>query len=47
MHGRLQTQVCEVDMTAMDAEEEGMVCGGRIEVLLEKADSFRGKMITE
>ena len=46
-HADRQTQVCGVDMTAMDAEEEGMVCGGRIEVLLEKADSFRGKMIAE
>lgn len=44
-HAERQTQVCEVDMTAMDAEEEGMVCGGRIEVLLEKADSFRGRNV--
>lgn len=35
-HAEKKTQVCQVDMTAMDAEEEGMVCGGRIEVLLEK-----------
>lgn len=35
-HPEKKTEVCEVDMTAMDAEEEGMVCGGRIEVLLEK-----------
>lgn len=27
--------VCEVDMTAQEAEEEGMVCGGRIRVMLE------------
>ena len=36
-----------IRMTTDNAEEEGMVCGGRIEVLLEKADSFRGKMIAE
>lgn len=29
-------QICEVDMTTETAEEEGMVCGGRIEVMLEK-----------
>lgn len=46
-HADRRIQICEVDMTAMDAEEEGMVCGGRIEVLLEKADNFRGKIITE
>lgn len=39
-HPDRQAQICEVDMTAMDAEEKGMVCGGRIEVLLEKTDSF-------
>ena len=35
-HAEKKTQICQVDMTAMDAEEKGMVCGGRIEVLLEK-----------
>lgn len=29
-------QICEVDMTTESAEDEGMVCGGRIEVMLEK-----------
>ena len=28
-------QLCKVDMTADDAEEEGMVCGGVVEVMLE------------
>lgn len=28
-------RLCEVDMTAAEAEEEGMICGGRITVLLE------------
>jgi xanthine dehydrogenase accessory factor len=30
-----ECKICEVDMTGRDAEEEGMVCGGTIEVLLE------------
>ncbi|SHK67344.1 XdhC family protein [Hespellia stercorisuis] len=29
-------RLCRVDMTGKDAEEDGMVCGGVIEVLLEK-----------
>lgn len=29
-------QICMVDMTREAAEEEGMVCGGRIEVMLER-----------
>ena len=29
-------ELISVSMTACDAEEEGMVCGGVIEVLLEK-----------
>ncbi len=28
-------QLCQVDMTGREAEEEGMVCGGAIEVMLE------------
>ena len=28
-------QVCHIDMTGQDAEDEGMVCGGVIDVLLE------------
>ena len=29
-------QVCKVDMTAEAAEDEGMVCGGVVEVMLER-----------
>ena len=29
-------QICRVDMTAGEAEDEGMVCGGVVEVMLEK-----------
>lgn len=29
-------QICPVNMTSEEAEEEGMVCGGQIEVLLER-----------
>lgn len=29
-------KLCQVDMTGTDAEEEGMVCGGVVEVLLER-----------
>lgn len=32
---RTEPELCHVDMTGKDAEEEGMVCGGVIEVLLE------------
>lgn len=32
---RTKPQLCHIDMTGKDAEEEGMVCGGVIEVLLE------------
>ena len=28
-------QICKVDMTADAAEDEGMVCGGVVEVMLE------------
>lgn len=31
--------VTVVDMTAREAEEEGMVCGGRIQVMLEVTGS--------
>lgn len=31
-------QLCRVDMTADMAEEEGMVCGGVVQVMLERAD---------
>lgn len=31
-----ERRICHEDMTADEAEEEGMVCGGSIEVLLEK-----------
>jgi xanthine dehydrogenase accessory factor len=34
-HPKGQLHVCRVDLCASDAEEEGMVCGGVIEVLLE------------
>lgn len=33
--GEDQAKICHVDMTADDAAEEGMVCGGIIDVLLE------------
>ena len=33
---RVQFQICTVDMTREAAEEEGMVCGGKIEVMLER-----------
>ena len=26
-------QICHIDMTGIDAEDEGMVCGGVIDVL--------------
>ena len=29
-------QIGHVDMTGEDAEEEGMVCGGKVKVLLEE-----------
>lgn len=29
-------QICKVDMTASEAEDEGMVCGGVVEVMLER-----------
>ena len=30
-----RAQLCHVDLTETDAEEEGMVCGGTLEVLLD------------
>lgn len=33
--GMPKARICQVDMTGNDAEEEGMVCGGEISVLLE------------
>ena len=30
-----QTRICHVDMTGNEAEEEGMVCGGEVDVFLE------------
>ena len=33
--GMPKARICQVDMTGNDAEEEGMVCGGVISVLLE------------
>ena len=33
--GEPRFQVCRVDMTADAAEDEGMVCGGVVEVMLE------------
>ena len=33
--GETGIRICHVDMNGSDAEEEGMVCGGTIDVLLE------------
>ena len=33
--GETKPQVCHIDMTGQDVEDEGMVCGGVIDVLLE------------
>jgi len=33
--GKPEIRICQVDMTGEDAEEEGMICGGVIRVLLE------------
>jgi xanthine/CO dehydrogenase XdhC/CoxF family maturation factor len=30
-----QARICHVDMTGNEAEEEGMVCGGEVDVFLE------------
>jgi xanthine dehydrogenase accessory factor len=34
--GEGQARLMEVELTAQAGEEEGMVCGGKIEVLLER-----------
>lgn len=34
--GQPEFQVCKVDMTAGEAEDAGMVCGGTAEVMLER-----------
>lgn len=34
--GKPDFQICKVDMTASEAEDEGMVCGGVVEVMLER-----------
>lgn len=31
----MRPQLCHIDMTGQDAEDEGMICGGVIDVLLE------------
>lgn len=36
--GACQNQICRLDMTGAEAEEAGMVCGGTIEVYLEKIE---------
>lgn len=36
LHAEEKVKICHVDMTADEAAEEGMVCGGTFEVLLEK-----------
>ena len=33
--GQTDSRLCHVDMTGNDAEDQGMVCGGTIDVLLE------------
>ena len=33
---RSQPELCHIDMTGRNAEEEGMVCGGVIDVFLER-----------
>ena len=30
-----QARICHVDMSGNEAEEEGMVCGGEVDVFLE------------
>lgn len=37
--GKETSRLCHVDMTGEDAQEEGMVCGGVIEVLLEMIET--------
>ena len=33
--GGQTARICQADLTGDDAEDEGMVCGGKVEVLLE------------
>lgn len=39
MHEEAAIKICHVDMSESDAEDEGMVCGGTIEVVLEVCGS--------
>lgn len=38
--GKSDSQIFALDMTQEDAEEDGMVCGGMVEILLQKIRSF-------
>lgn len=38
--GKTDSQIFALDMTQEDAEEDGMVCGGMVEILLQKIRSF-------
>ena len=38
--GRPKFQICRVDMTMEAAEDEGMVCGGVVEVMLESISAI-------
>ena len=38
--GKPVSQIFALDMTQEDAEEDGMVCGGMVEILLQKIRSF-------
>lgn len=38
MPGAEAVQVCRADLTGLDAEEEGMVCGGTADILLERIE---------
>ena len=33
--GGQTARICQADLTGNDAEDEGMVCGGKVDVLLE------------
>ena len=35
--GRVEPMIVKADLTGTDAEEDGMVCGGIVEVLMEPA----------
>lgn len=43
--GKTAPSLCRVDMTAADAEEKGMVCGGVIDVLLEVIEKETEKKV--